>query len=78
MRKQAVELDARYPSGDRDLYSGARRAWPRPYGKAADRFQLDSQILGTLPILNAFLLRLGIDELLARALKGTLLSFPTT
>jgi transposase len=39
-------------------------------GKADDRFQLDSQTLGTLPILNAFLLRLGIDELLARALPA--------
>jgi transposase len=39
-------------------------------GKADDRFQLDSQTLGTLPILNAFLLRLGVDELLDRALPA--------
>ncbi len=39
-------------------------------GKAHDRFQLHSQTLGALPILNAFLVRLGIDELLARALPA--------
>lgn len=39
-------------------------------GKADDRFQLHSQALGTLPILNAFLVRLGIDELLASAIPA--------
>jgi transposase len=39
-------------------------------GKSDERFQLHSWTLGALPILNAFLDRLGVDELLARALPA--------
>ncbi len=35
---------------------------------SSGRFQLHSQTLGALPIVNAFLLRLGVDELVERAL----------